>query len=99
MSPIYRLNKGPYAAHVYIHDDNNIPFFTLQLDYGMSNSVFYIEYHYNNKWFQIDNNFNDLPEEIKIMISKTGQYMIDNHMGYSEISDNALKFLKNTIEE
>jgi hypothetical protein len=98
MSQQYRLTKGPYAAHVYINNQDNLPIFTLQLDYGMSNSIFYIEYHYKNKWFQVDNNFNDLPEEIKVMINKTGQYMIDNHMGYSEISDKALDFLKNTIE-
>jgi hypothetical protein len=94
----YRLTKGPYAAHVYI-SKNNEQIFTLQLDYGMSNSVFFIEYFYNNKWFQVDNNFSDLPEEIKVMINNTGQYMINNHIGYSEISDKALKFLKDTIEE
>jgi len=99
MSQTYRLTKGPYAAHVYIDDSNNLPVFTLQLDYGLSNNVFYIDYHYNNKWFQINDNFKDLPDEVKSMITKTGYYMINNHTGYSEISDNALKFLKNTIEE
>jgi hypothetical protein len=99
MSQNYRLTKGPYAAHVYIDDSNNIPFFTLQLDYGLSNNVFYIDYHYNNKWFQINDNFKDLPDEVKSMITKTGYYMINNHTGYSEISDNALKFLQKTIEE
>ena len=99
MSQTYRLTKGPYAAHVYIDDSNNLQSFTLQLDYGLSNNVFYIDYHYNNKWFQINDNFKDLPDEVKSMITKTGYYMINNHTGYSEISDNALKFLKNTIEE
>ena len=99
MSQTYRLTKGPYAAHVYIDNSNNLPVFTLQLDYGLSNNVFYIDYHYNNKWFQINDNFKDLPDEVKSMITKTGYYMINNHTGYSEISDNALKFLKNTIEE
>jgi hypothetical protein len=98
MSQNYRLTKGPYAAHVYIDDSNNLPIFTLQLDYGLS-SVFYIDYHYNNKWFQINDNFKDLPDEVKSLITKTGYYLINNHTGYSEISDNALKFLKNTIEE
>lgn len=98
MSQNYRLTKGPYAAHVYIDNSNNLPIFTLQLDYGLS-SVFYIDYHYNNKWFQINDNFKDLHDEVKSLITKTGYYLINNHTGYSEISDNALKFLKNTIEE
>lgn len=96
MSYSYRMRYGKYASHVYIDQDNK-QIFTLQLDYG-SSTKFFIDYHYNDTWFQINDNFNDLSEEVKLLLRKSGQYMINNfEYGYT-ISDNALKFLKDTIE-
>ena len=97
MSFEYNLTTGPYAAHVYV-SQNNEQIFTLQLDYGL-NSTFYIDYYYNKKWFQLDNNLTNLPEEVKSLIINAGTYMINDKFmkGYSPISDNALKFLENTI--